>query len=87
MHFPRVPLHPHTLIPNNDTTANSPIVLCKSLQRVFISLKFISSKEPDLFVIFKVLLGNSFPDFLKVFECFSLDTSFSVIVLFSFVNL
>lgn len=48
-------------------------ILCRNLDQLLISLYF-TSKEPDLLVIFRVLLSNSPPGFLKVFEHFSLDT-------------
>lgn len=44
-----------------------------------ISLCF-ASKEPELLLIFKVILSNSFSGFLKVFQMFSLDSAgFSLI--------
>lgn len=52
-------------------------ILCRNLDQLLISLYF-TSKQPNTLVIFKVLLSNSPPGFLKVFQHFSLDTGYSV---------
>lgn len=47
-------------------------VLCKGFEPPLTSLNF-ASKEPDVFVIFKVVFGNGSPGFLEVCQCFSLE--------------